>query len=312
MVSGDRVEVAESVGAVIGVDDVLAERTPAEKLEIVRIESASAPTIMIGDGINDAPALALADVGVAIGIRDASAATEAADVVLTVDTIDRLDEAIVLAKRTVRIARQSVVADMAMSVVTMIAAGVGWLSTVDGAVLQEVIDVAAILSALRALRDPSKRLHLSDQDAALTKRFWDEHVSIREAIAQLGAVADRLDLADARTALASIALVYESLLSEVLPHEQAEERELYPALGRITGQQNLAAVMNRAQIEIMHQIRRLGQLLEDIEPAEVDGNDIGELRGILYGLYAILKLHTAQEDEDFLSLVGSVTGSQND
>ena len=312
MVSGDRVEVAETVGAVIGVDDVLAERTPAEKLEIVRIESASAPTIMIGDGINDAPALALADVGVAIGIRDASAATEAADVVLTVDTIDRLDEAIVLAKRTVRIARQSVVAGMAMSVVAMIAAGVGWLPTVDGAVLQEVIDVAAILSALRALRDPSKRLHLSDQDAALTKRFWDEHVSIREASAQLGAVADRLDLADARTALASIALVYESLLSEVLPHEQAEERELYPALGRITGQQNLAAVMNRAQIEIMHQIRRLGQLLEDIEPAEVDDDDIGELRGILYGLYALLKLHTAQEDEDFLSLVGSVTGSQND
>lgn len=311
MVSGDRVEVAETVGAIIGVDDVLAERTPAEKLDVVRIESASAPTIMIGDGINDAPALALADVGVAMGTRGSTAATEAADVVLTVDTIDRLGEAISLAKRTVRIARQSVIAGMAMSLVAMAAAAAGLLPAVDGAVLQEVIDVAAILNALRALRDTPDRVRMSDEDAALTKRFWEEHVSIRADIAELREVADQLGSMDARSALAAVAHEYEALLTEVLPHEQAEERELYPELGRITGQRSLATAMSRAHVEIKHQVRKLGQLLEDIEPEGVDDADITELRGILYGLHAILKLHTAQEDEDFLSLVDGAPASQS-
>ena len=303
MVSGDRGEVAETVGAAIGVDDVLAERTPAEKLDVVRLESAAAPTVMIGDGINDAPALALADVGIAMGMRGSSAATEAADVVFTIDSIDRLGEAISLAKRTVRIARQSVIAGMAMSLIAMTAAALGKLPTVDGAVLQEVIDVAAILNALRALRDTPKRVRLNDEDAALTKRFWEEHASIRLGIAELRAVADRLSSLSARSALVTVAQEYEILRTEVLPHEQAEEHELYPELARITGQRSLAAVMNRAHLEIKHQIRRLGQLLEDIDPDDVDDADITELRGLLYGLHAILKLHTAQEDEDFLSLV---------
>jgi heavy metal translocating P-type ATPase len=307
MVSGDRAEVAETVGAVIGVDDVLAERTPSEKLEIVRAESASAPTIMIGDGINDAPALALADVGVAIGTRGTSAATEAADVVITVDTIDRLGEAIALAHRTVRIARQSVIAGMAMSLLAMCAAAAGLLPTVDGAVLQEVIDVAAILNALRALRVTPGGVRLSDEDAAITKRFWEEHVSIRMDIAELRRVADQLSSLDARSALAAVAHAYQILLNEVLPHEQAEERELYPELGRITGERDLAVTMSRAHIEIKHQIRRLGQLLDDIDADEVDDADIIELRGILYGLHAILQLHTAQEDEDFLSLADGAT-----
>ncbi|HUZ40900.1 MAG TPA: heavy metal translocating P-type ATPase [Acidimicrobiales bacterium] len=307
MVSGDRVEVAETVGAVIGVDDVLAERTPSEKLEIVRIESASAPTIMIGDGINDAPALALADVGVAIGTRGTSAATEAADVVLTVDTIERLGEAIALAHRTVRIARQSVIAGMGMSLLAMCAAAAGLLPTVDGAVLQEVIDVIAILNALRALRVTPGLLRLSVEDAAITKRFWEEHVSIRMDIAELRRVADQLGTLDARSALAEVVHEYQVLFTEVLPHEEAEERELYPELGRITGQQNLAATMGRAHVEIKHQIRRLGQLLEDIDADGVDDADIVELRGILYELHAILQFHTAQEDEDFLSLADGTT-----
>jgi heavy metal translocating P-type ATPase len=310
MVSGDRAEVAETVGALIGVDDVLAERTPAEKLDIVRIESAAAPTIMIGDGINDAPALALADVGVAMGTRGTSAATEAADVVLTNDTIDRLSEAIILAKRTVRIARQSVIAGMAMSLMAMTAAAAGLLPTVEGAVLQEVIDVVAILNALRALRETPTRVRRSAENTALTKRFWEEHVSIRIDIAELHEVADQLGSLDARSALTAVAHEYELLLTRVLPHEQAEERELNPEMGRTTGQGSLAAAMSRAHVEIKHEIRRLGQLLDDIEPDGVDAADINELRGLLYGLHAILKLHTAQEDEDFLSYVDVSTAAE--
>jgi soluble P-type ATPase len=119
MVTGDRPEVADTVGAVIGVDQVLAERTPADKLDAVRLEHARAPVIMVGDGINDAPALALADVGVAMGARGSGASSEAADAVLTVDRLDRLGEARTLAHHTVRIARQSVIAGMAMSLAAM-------------------------------------------------------------------------------------------------------------------------------------------------------------------------------------------------
>jgi heavy metal translocating P-type ATPase len=150
MVTGDRREVAETVGAKIGVDEVLAERTPEGKLDVVRAEHA--PTIMVGDGINDAPALALADVGVAMGARGATAASEAADAVLTVDRLDCLGEAATVARRTRRIATQSVITGMAMSAVAMGAAAAGLLPAVWGALLQELIDVTVILNALRALR----------------------------------------------------------------------------------------------------------------------------------------------------------------
>ncbi len=141
MLTGDRAEVAETVGAVIGVDEVLADRSPAEKLDAVRRERQRAPTIMVGDGINDAPALALADVGVAMGARGATASSEAADVVLTVDRLDRVGEAVAVARRTRRIALQSVIAGMSMSLVAMAAAAAGLLPAVWGALLQEGIDV---------------------------------------------------------------------------------------------------------------------------------------------------------------------------
>ena len=153
MVTGDREENAQTVGAVIGVDDVFAERTPAEKVEAVRLEKRAGNTIMVGDGINDAPALALADVGVAVGARGATASSEAADVVLTVDRLDRLGEAVVIARRSRRIALESVVVGIGLSLAAMVAAAFGYLPPVWGALLQELIDVAVILNALRALRD---------------------------------------------------------------------------------------------------------------------------------------------------------------
>ena len=94
----------------------------------------------------------------------------------------------------------------------------------------------------------------------------------------------------------------ELLTGEIGPHERAEEQELYPALDRLFGSSDVTATMSRAHAEIAHQIRRLGQLLDDIGPSEPDDMDLADLRSLLYGLHAILRLHTAQEDESYLSL----------
>ena len=302
MVTGDRTEVAETVGAVIGVDEVLAERSPAEKLDTVRLETQRAPTMMVGDGINDAPALALADVGVALGARGATAASEAADVVLTVDRLDRLGEAAAIARRTRQIAIESMVAGMGLSLAAMGVAAVGLLPAVWGAILQEVIDVAVILNALRALRGGVTEIRLGEEDSLLTQRFQEEHLAIRRDINRLHEVADALGSLAPKAALEEVQRVQRMLIEEVQPHEEAEEQELYPALGRFFGGSDPMATMSRAHIEITHQIHRLGQLIDDIGPNGVDEVDLTELRSLLYGLYAILKLHTAQEDENYLSL----------
>src|SRR5262249_32522033 len=192
MVTGDRAEVAHGIGAVIGVDEVLAERTPADKLDAVRAERTRAPVIMVGDGINDAPALALADVGVAMGARGSSASSEAADAVLTVDRLDRLGEVRTLARRTRLIAMQSVLAGMGMSVAAMVAAAAGLLPAVWGALLQEAIDVAVILNALRVLVPAGPHARLTAADAALNSRFSREHMTIWADIEQLRTAADAL------------------------------------------------------------------------------------------------------------------------
>jgi heavy metal translocating P-type ATPase len=302
MVTGDRRAVAETVGAVIGVDEVLAERSPAEKLDVVRMETRRAPTMMVGDGINDAPALALADVGVALGARGATAASEAADVVLTVDRLDRLGEAAAIARRTRRIAVESMVVGMGLSLAAMGVAAAGYLPAVWGAILQEVIDVIAILNALRALRSGSAEERLGSEESRLARRFQEEHLAIRSDTDRLRDVADELDGLDPEAALAALRGVHRMLVDEVGPHEDAEEQILYPALGRFLGGNDPMAPMSRAHIEITHQIRRLGQLLDEMDPGGMDETDVLEVRSLLYGLHAILKLHTAQEDENYLSL----------
>jgi cation transport ATPase len=302
LATGDRAEVAEAVGAITGVDEVRAGLTPAEKLEVVRDEQRRGPVIMTGDGINDAPALALADVGIAMGARGSTASSEAADAVLTVDRLSRLGEVAALARRTRAIARQSVVAGMGLSLAAMGVAAAGLLPAVWGALLQEAIDVAVILNALRALRPATAPARLAPADAALTKRFRDEHEMIHAATDQIRAAADALATAPPAAAMSRVRRAYTVLTSEIGPHENAEDTELYPVVSRLVGGDDPTAPMSRAHAEIGYQITRLGRLLDDIGDQEPDQADVADLRSLLYGLDAILRLHTAQEDETYLSL----------
>ena len=299
LATGDRADAAGAVGALAGADAVIAELTPADKLDVVRREQRRAPVIMTGDGINDAPALALADVGIAMGARGATASSEAADAVLTVDELGRLGEVAAIARRTHRIALQSVLAGMGMSLAAMGVAAAGLLPAVWGALLQEAIDVAVILNALRALRPPAPAVRLTAADTDLTRRFRDEHQVIRADVEQLRVTARTLGEPGA---MDRVRRVHELLTREVGPHERAEESDLYPALNRVLGGTDPTAPMSRGHAEIAVQITRLGRLIDDISDRAPGDADIADLRDMLYSLYGILRLHTLQEDEAYLSL----------
>jgi heavy metal translocating P-type ATPase len=155
MVTGDRLSSAEEVGRELGVDRIYAEQSPEQKLEVVKALQAQPElrsVVMVGDGINDAPALAVADVGIAMGTAGATVSSETANAVIVVDRVDRIVDAIVIGRRSLFIARQSVIVGMGLSMIAMVFAAVGLLDPLEGALLQEAIDVAVILNALRALR----------------------------------------------------------------------------------------------------------------------------------------------------------------
>jgi heavy metal translocating P-type ATPase len=154
LATGDRREVALDIAAGLSLDEVRWELTPDQKVLLVVAERKHGPVMMIGDGINDAPALAAADLGVAMGAKGAAASAEAADVVLLVDRLDRILPAMEIARRSRRIALESVYVGLGLSLGGMIAAAFGYLAPVQGALFQEAIDVAVILNALRALRGP--------------------------------------------------------------------------------------------------------------------------------------------------------------
>jgi heavy metal translocating P-type ATPase len=152
--TGDRRDVAEAVTAGLPIDAVRSDLTPDQKVMVVLSERKHGAVMMAGDGVNDAPALAAADVGLAMGASGAAASAEAADVVLLVDQLDRVVTGIKIAQRSHFIAIESVVAGIGLSLAGMVAAAFGYIAPVEGALLQEAIDVAVILNALRALGEP--------------------------------------------------------------------------------------------------------------------------------------------------------------
>lgn len=304
MVTGDRLEVAEPIGASIGVDQVFADRTPAEKLDVVRAEAGSraGTTVMVGDGVNDAPALAAADLGVAMGARGATASSETADVVLIVDRLDRLAEGVVIARRSRAIGRQSVLLGMAMSFVGMGFAAAGLLTPVGGAVAQEVIDVLAISNALRALRPPR-----AQRTAKAVPESWNHHLEsghgpLRLVLEDIRATALALDTAGQTEALVALTEISDRVTGEIVPHERTDESAIYPQVAVHMGGDDPLASMSRTHQEIFHLASLLRRLVDDATAADFDDEDRGEARRILFALDAILRLHFAQEEELLMSL----------
>lgn len=304
LVTGDRADTAESVGRIVGVDAVRAEQDPAEKLAVVLAEQANGPTVMVGDGINDAPALAVADVGVALAARGVSASAEAAQVVLTVDRVDALADTILIARRSRAIALRAVITGMGLSFVAMLAAAAGLLPPAAGAVLQEGIDVAAIGIALTALLPA--RLHtvaMAAADVATARTLFAQHQAVRPLVERVRTVAD--SLTDAGCAgngdLTAVRDLLDRLEAELLPHERAEEAELLPIVTRALGGPDPTGALSRTHAEIERQIGALRRLLDDLPRSRPE--DVVDLRRLLYGLYAVLRLHNEQEEEAAFSLI---------
>jgi heavy metal translocating P-type ATPase len=156
MLTGDADATAQHVARAVGIADVRAGLLPADKVAVVA-ELPDRPVLFVGDGVNDAPVLAAADVGVAMGARGSTAASESADVVILLDDIGRVATAVVTARRTVRIAGQSIAIGIGLSVAFMLVAATGVLPAIAGALVQEAIDVATILNGLRAGRGARSR-----------------------------------------------------------------------------------------------------------------------------------------------------------
>jgi heavy metal translocating P-type ATPase len=298
MVTGDHPDVAESVGAALGVDRILSERDPAEKVEALEAEGEGGVTIMVGDGLNDAPALAAADVGVAMGARGATASSEAADVVLVVDRLDALVDAIAIATRSRAIAIQSVLLGMGLALVFMFGGAFGLFTPVVGAVIQELIDVASILNALRALAG-ERQIAPAHETSDVAERFRAEHRAFAPELQRLRAAADRLGTLPPDEARRELEAVRRFLVERLPQHEEEEEAAVYPVVARLMGGEDPMSSMARAHIEISHLARVYRQLLEDLPSEGPTPEDLMDLRRVLYGLHAILRLHFAQEEEAY-------------
>jgi len=311
MLTGDNASVAELVGSAVGVDVVLAERSPAEKVDAIVDERAEAtgPIAMVGDGLNDAPALARADVGIAMGARGATASSEAADIVITVDRLDRLPEAVAIARRSRDIALQSVIAGMGMSIVAMVVAALGFLPVVAGALLQEAIDVAVILNALRAVRGGVERPALVTGWATTSAELRQAHAALEGPISRIRPLADRIDRMEPPAAHLALGDLRRFLVEELLPHEELEDRTIHPMLAAAIRSDDAIAAMHRTHAEIFRLVRLLDRIVGELPAEGPSPDDLLDLRRILYGLDAIVRLHQAQEEDLYGSIGDPVAPS---
>lgn len=296
MVTGDRAAAAQAIGAALDLDVVLADRVPSDKVEAVRTEQRLHPTIMVGDGINDAPALAVADIGVALGARGASASSEAADVVILADRLDRVGEAIMIAQRARRIALQSILVGMGLSLVAMVAATVGWLDPVPAAIVQEVIDVAVILNALRALtpaHGSAGRRISAEQGLAL----HHDHQALFRDLDRLRKIADAIDDATPDSAAALIEEAHRLVQGSVVKHEREDEGSVYPKIAEVLRERHGLSAMSRAHREILHLARLLARISADLPTEKIDRYLVRDAQRVIEAIETLVRMHTAQEED---------------
>jgi heavy metal translocating P-type ATPase len=304
MVTGDRAAAAQAIGAALDLDSVLADRVPSDKVDAVRAEQRLNPTIMVGDGINDAPALACADVGIALGARGASASSEAADVVILADRLDRVGEAILIAQRARRIAVQSIVAGMGLSTLAMLAGMVGWLVPVGAAIVQEVIDVAVILNALRAL-GPSRDRARRTVPTATGRDLHGKHVALIRDLDRLRSIADALDDVAPESATALILEANTIIQQEVVEHERDDEGSVYPKLAKVLADSHGLSAMSRAHREILHLARLLARIVEDLPLERIDRYVVRDAQRVVEAIEALVRIHTAQEQDIYDAVVAA-------
>ena len=296
MLTGDRAETAQMIGLAAGVDEVRAGLDPAAKVAAVQQGRQNGKTLMVGDGINDAPALAAADVGVALGASGATACSEAAGVVLLVDRLDRVAEAMQIASRSRLIARQGVLVGMGLSLLAMLAAALGYLPPLAGAILQEGIDIAVIFNALRALGggfNANAAIKLQGGQVDELKREHADLAQLLESVSNLANQFSTLPVAQAQHKLQRLLTLLET---QLIPHEQADESELYPLLAwHLKGEDPMAA-LSHTHREIFRLVKLLGRMNSDFS---ADGAALSqdEIRQTLLRLDTVLALHFQLENE---------------
>jgi len=304
MLTGDRSDAAETIGAALDLDAVLADREPADKVDAVATERQQNPTAMVGDGVNDAPALAAANVGIAMGARGASASSEAADIVILTDRLDRVSDAVAIARRTRRIALQSILAGLAMSGVAMAFAAAGWLPPLAGALTQEAIDVAVILNALRALT-PGHAVGRRTMPAAAATELHADHERMERLLDRLRDIADGLDDAAGAEAVALITAADHIVSDRIIVHERQDECAVYPRVAAYLADRHGLGAMSRGHREILHLARLLRRLADGLTPQDADRYLIRDAQRVIESMEALVRIHNAQEEDIYEYAIGA-------
>ncbi|GLO02732.1 heavy metal translocating P-type ATPase [Pseudomonas sp. BN505] len=294
MLTGDRPQTAQMIALTAGIDALRSGLSPQDKVRLVQEGRQKGPALMVGDGINDAPALAAADVGVAMGASGVTASAQSSGVVLLVDRLDRLIEALDIARHAVRIARQGVWVGMSLSLLAMLFAAAGYLPAVMGAVLQEGIDLLIILNALRAL-GPVAGDGRNGLPAVSLQRMQDEHRKLEGLLTELSQMARDFASRPAPQARADLGRLVAALHGLLERHERDDEQRLYPLLSRYMGGEDPLSPLSHTHREMFRLIHLLTRMSEDFTQAAANPS-ADEIQHQLIRLDTLAKLHFDQEE----------------
>ncbi|HEV3396911.1 MAG TPA: heavy metal translocating P-type ATPase, partial [Xanthobacteraceae bacterium] len=232
----------------------------------------------------------------------ASASSEAADVVILADRLDRVGDAITIAQRARRIAVESIVVGMSLSALAMLAATAGWLAPVPAAIVQEVIDVVVILNALRALNPARGRVRRTIP-AAVGREMHHDHVALIRSLDRLRSIADALDDIAPEGAAVLIVEANAVVQEQVVAHERDDEGSVYPRLAKALMDGHGLSAMSRAHREILHLARLLARVVEDLPSEKIDRYLIRDAQRVIEAIEALVRIHTAQEEDIYDAVV---------